>query len=76
MNLPDSALPTCLDCGSRINPDAPEGRLMAREVIGFSIPRFQGGQNHVLGRRETGAFLCPTCTRALQTGHPGQAVIA
>lgn len=76
MNLPESALPVCAYCAKKINPDGPTGNLMARQIIGYSIPRTRGGQNHVVGRLETGRYLCPDCTSSLKAGNPGQAVIA
>lgn len=34
-----------------------------REVTGWSRPREQGGQNHVLFRVETGRFMCGVCAK-------------
>jgi hypothetical protein len=53
-----------------VNPDRED---VAREVVGYHRPREQGGQNHVLFRRETGRFMCATCVARKQaTGRAGQ----
>lgn len=66
----------CASCYAPIDPNKPAGRLMAREVIGYALPRLQGGTNHVLDRRETGRILCPNCTRRVLDGvHLDQEVI-
>jgi hypothetical protein len=68
--IPATALPRCLENGEVVDPDSP---LVLREVVGFARLRAQGGQNHVLFRRETGRFLCPRCAERLKrTGNAGQ----
>lgn len=70
LELPASALPVCLKCGSQVDP---RNSLVLREVVGFSRERDQGGQNHVRHRHETGRYLCPTCDmRWRDSGDPNQ----
>ena len=56
--IPLSAYPSCVDCTLPVDVAS---TLSLREVIGFAKPRDQGGQNHVLYRRETGRWLCANC---------------
>jgi hypothetical protein len=39
-----------------------------REVVGWERLRDQGGQNHVVGRRETGRRACEVCIVDLRAG--------
>ena len=55
----------CQSCRNPVKPDDPN---VLREITGWSKPREQGGQNHVIDRRETGALLCGTCALRLQHG--------
>lgn len=55
----------CVECGATIRVNDP-GLLI--EVTGWHRPRTQGGQNHVLGRVETGRHLCGECAARLKAG--------
>lgn len=55
----------CNGCQRPVKPDDPN---MLREITGWSRPREQGGQNHVIDRRETGGLLCGACGLRLQHG--------
>ncbi len=55
----------CQSCKHPVRPDDPN---VLREVTGWFRPRDQGGQNHVIDRRETGALLCGSCSLRLLHG--------
>jgi hypothetical protein len=55
----------CAQCGATIRANDP-GLLI--EVTGWHQPRSQGGQNHVLGRVETGRHMCGECAARLKAG--------
>ena len=69
LRIPDSALPHCAKCGHGFAPGMND--VYASEISGWSVPRKKGGQNHVVGRRETGRVLCPECTVKLKYGGVG-----
>lgn len=71
--IPESAYPRCMDCDQ---PFDPTHRLTLREVVGFCRSRDAGGQNHVIGRVETGRMVCPACAPKRQRGiDPGQGTL-
>ncbi len=55
----------CAQCGATIRAND-VGLLI--EVTGWHQPRTQGGQNHVLGRVETGRHMCGECAARLKAG--------
>lgn len=55
----------CFKCGDPINPD---DRGILREIRGWSRARDEGGQNHVIDRRETGVLMCGPCGTRLRSG--------
>lgn len=55
----------CESCKRRVQPD--DGNAL-HEVIGWSKPRTQGGQNHVIDRAETGRVMCGECGIRLLSG--------
>jgi transcription elongation factor Elf1 len=59
------ALMLCAECDERIDVRDPN---VLREVTGWSRHRDQGGQNHVIARRETGRLMCGACAARLRAG--------
>lgn len=55
----------CAECGTPIRVNDPG---VLTEVTGWHQPRPQGGQNHVLGRTETGRHMCGECAARLKAG--------
>ena len=55
---------TCHKCNRRLE----TLRNAGFEVIGYEVPREQGGTNHLLGRKRTGKMICPGCLTKLKYG--------
>lgn len=55
----------CAICNGPMTPN--ELRQAATETIGWTIPRDQGGANHIIGRRTTGKVAHVACAK-LGTG--------
>ena len=56
----------CASCGSEI--ENPLDANVLREIRGWARQREQGGQNHVIDRKETGALMCAECSSRLRAG--------
>jgi alkanesulfonate monooxygenase SsuD/methylene tetrahydromethanopterin reductase-like flavin-dependent oxidoreductase (luciferase family) len=56
---------SCVKCGEPINP---QDRNVLREIKGWARHRDEGGQNHVIDRRETGRLMCGECGLRIRAG--------